>query len=344
MRIIFVSEYFYPRKAGGEIWSWELCSGLVKKGHKVTVLTTQFDNSPQKETVKGVKILRLVKTTRNEQNRVVRKISLERFIRQVKLYMQKNIKSVDIIHTIAYNTNVPISEFAKKHKIPCITSVHSYFGKNWKLFLPIKVYVQYLEKKHLKKDKSSFIHVPSEYLRRQIKKDTGKDSIVIHNWLPEHFPTPKKLHNTILFVGSLEEIKNPLACIDVAKRLKKELLVIGTGSLKNKMEKKAKEAHIKCTFLGTLSSDETLSYIGGTSLLLVPSITESFSLAALEAVAQGTPVSGTPVGIIPELPHVKFPPKNLPKRVSKNIQKKIREQHTKEHAIEQFEDLYKRIL
>lgn len=314
LRILFVSEYFYPRTAGGEVWSWELCTSLAAQEHEVTVITARFDDSPEDETVKGVHILRPTGITPNEQQRFRRRLSARKLQSEVRAYIAMHKESIDIVHVMAYALNVQVSRAAQEQGIPCITSVHSYFGNQWRKISPAGFLLQRLERSAIQEDRSQAIHVPSKHMQKRIREDTGKETVVIHNWLPDEFPKPKRLpKSTCLYVGSLEEIKNPLACIDATKRLKAKLIVIGTGSLEVEMRKRAAQEMIDCEFLGNLPPQETLAYIGGASLVLVPSITESFSLVALEAVAQGTPVSGTPVGIIPELPGViAFPPRAIP--------------------------------
>jgi glycosyltransferase involved in cell wall biosynthesis len=347
LRILFVSEYFYPRAAGGEVWSWELCTSLVKAGHEVTVITGTHDPSlKEDDRVQGVRIIRKAAIP-DVGRRVARWLAARKIEREVKRYLEERREQVDIIHTMAYALSTQVSRIAQKHRIPCITSVHSYFGRDWSKaasgFVP--TIVRIYEKHIIKSDRSAVMHVPSKYLQENILNDTGKTTIVLHNWLPDKFPKPQKLvKGTCLFVGSLEKIKNPLACIDAVGNLKgARLIVIGTGSLDGEMRKLAAKRSIDCEFLGSLPHDETLAYIGGASLLLVPSINESFSIAALEAVAQGTPVSGTPVGIIPELPGAcSFPPTQIPQRISEATQRSVRSTFAKEKILGEITRLYLR--
>jgi D-inositol-3-phosphate glycosyltransferase len=345
LHILFVSEYFYPKAAGGEVWSFELCAALAHRGHKVTVITTNHGGLKQEEVVGGVRILRPVRTTGKEQSRIRRKIAILALLRQVRRFVERNAERIDIVHAMAYTMNVGTSRIALQYGIPCVTSVHSYFGKDWQHNAPMRMVLGYLERSALIEDKARIIQVPSKYMQQRIKDDLGKKTTVIHNWTGARFPKPKALApNTCLFIGSLEPIKNPLAAIDAAKVLGAQLLVIGSGSLEQDMREAVKKAGLKCRFIPAVSRDDALANIAGSSLVLIPSITESFSLVALEAVAQGTPVSGNPVGILPELPGViPFPPSAIPARLSPDAQEKARQQFSKEKAIEEFERLYKKL-
>lgn len=336
--ILFVSEYFYPRAAGGEVWAWELCRELTKRGHKVTVITCRHGHLREEETAEGVHIMRPVQTY---HFRPIRRVATMLLARHVSRYLSTH--KPDVIHVPAYTMNVPVSKMARERGIPCITAVHSFFGDDWRSISPFWHFLRWLERKVIIDDRSRTMHVPSRYLRKRIKEETGRDSAVIHNWLPERFPKPKRFAQpTLLFVGSLERVKNPLACIPVAKRLGMPLVVIGSGSLEEELLRDAGRAGIDCAVLPHATREQALAAIGGAAMVLVPSVTESFSLVALEAVAQGTPVSGNPVGILPELPGVTaWPPKRLPGRLPAAAQRQVRERFSLKRAADSVERMYR---
>jgi len=59
MKILVVLTYYRPHTSGLTIYAERLCKAWVKRGHQVTVLTSQYDNSlPQNETVDDVRIVR----------------------------------------------------------------------------------------------------------------------------------------------------------------------------------------------------------------------------------------------------------------------------------------------
>jgi glycosyltransferase involved in cell wall biosynthesis len=60
MRILTVLTYYRPHTSGLTIYAERLAKALVKRGHQVTVLTSQFDKStPMEETQAGVRIRRV---------------------------------------------------------------------------------------------------------------------------------------------------------------------------------------------------------------------------------------------------------------------------------------------
>jgi len=60
MKILTVLTYYRPHTSGLTIYAERLAKAFVKRGHQVTVMTTQFDPSlPREEIMDGVKIVRI---------------------------------------------------------------------------------------------------------------------------------------------------------------------------------------------------------------------------------------------------------------------------------------------
>ncbi len=65
MRILTVLTYYRPHTSGLTIYAERIARALSRRGHSVTVLTSQFDkNSPLEEMVEGVRVLRVPVVTR----------------------------------------------------------------------------------------------------------------------------------------------------------------------------------------------------------------------------------------------------------------------------------------
>src|SRR5262245_31632020 len=60
MRILTVLTYYRPHTSGLTIYAERLARAFIKRGHEVTVMTTQYDPSlPREEVMDGVKIIRV---------------------------------------------------------------------------------------------------------------------------------------------------------------------------------------------------------------------------------------------------------------------------------------------
>ena len=106
-------------------------------------------------------------------------------------------------------------------------------------------------------------------------------------------------------VSNLRPVKRILDVIrifnKVQQKIPSKLILVGEGPDKEKADLLAKELGIEDRILFLGKSDEILKILCLTDLFLLPSETESFGLAALEAMASKTPVISTNTGGLPEV-------------------------------------------
>jgi N-acetyl-alpha-D-glucosaminyl L-malate synthase BshA len=159
----------------------------------------------------------------------------------------------------------------------------------------------------------------SEFLREETVRDFGvpRDRIrVIPNFIdtkrydrarqPCHRNTlAKGGEKLVMHVSNFRPVKRVTDVIDVfaglAKRVNARLVLVGDGPERPRAMERAEELGIErqVTFLGKHASvDELLRCC---DLFLLPSESESFGLAALEAMACGSPVVASRIGGLPEV-------------------------------------------
>ncbi len=88
---------------------------------------------------------------------------------------------------------------------------------------------------------------------------------------------------------------------EVQKEIPSKLLLVGDGPDREKIDRLCKELKIKEKVLFLGNSNEVNKILCYSDLFLLPSQTESFGLAALEAMAARTPVISTNSGGLPEV-------------------------------------------
>ena len=111
MNILFVSEYWHPRgQGGGELSGMLLAESLVKRGVRCTVLTSWFDGLERDEIVRGVRILRVLKTGDNPGS-IKGNVGRLGFDRSVKIQVEKfcSMEDVDIVHSLNVTSMVGVS-------------------------------------------------------------------------------------------------------------------------------------------------------------------------------------------------------------------------------------------
>lgn len=107
----------------------------------------------------------------------------------------------------------------------------------------------------------------------------------------------------LIFIGRLEEDKNPDMVLDLLKALdtpNTEVLFVGDGSQREKLEKRAKSIFSQqVKFLGTVPDAGV--YLAVSDILIQPSRSESFSLAVVEAMAMGVVPVAFKIDSLPEI-------------------------------------------
>ena len=109
----------------------------------------------------------------------------------------------------------------------------------------------------------------------------------------------------LVHVSNYRPVKRVLDVVEIFERVRREmpvrLLLVGDGPDRGKVERRCRDCDTcdQITFLGNLAMVEDV--LAGADLFLLPSETESFGLAALEALSCEVPVVATDVGGLPEV-------------------------------------------
>jgi len=109
---------------------------------------------------------------------------------------------------------------------------------------------------------------------------------------------------TVLYVGRLEQEKN-LACLIEALALVKDaplrLVLVGDGSLRGDLERRARAAGVEAAFLGVVPHGQLPDHFRAADCFVLPSLTEGNPKALIEAMACGLPCAASARGGIPSI-------------------------------------------
>jgi glycosyltransferase involved in cell wall biosynthesis len=117
-----------------------------------------------------------------------------------------------------------------------------------------------------------------------------------------------KTETVISFVGRLSNEKNPLAFVNIAKKVQTELpnikikfVIAGDGPQTDQVKNAIKRLKLENSVILTGAIDNVPDLLNDSYLLLVPSTSEGIPFAILEALAMCVPVISTSVGAITEV-------------------------------------------
>ncbi len=227
------------------------------------------------------------------------------FKKTMKILKKNNLK-IDLIHAHFTWTNGYVGSKLKKYlNVPFILTVHE--NSNW-FFEEYysnneQIYSAWREADLLIRVNKHDIPLLEKYNPNTIFIPNGYDPMVF-------FPIDKnvaklKLHifddKIILFtLGNLIEQKGHVYLIDAMEHICKTrndiiLFIAGEGKLRSSLEKQIKNKKLEhfVKILGYVSSDEINYWMNVCDFFVLPSISESFGIVQLEAMACGKPIIAT---------------------------------------------------
>ncbi|MBH2024454.1 MAG: glycosyltransferase [Flavobacteriales bacterium] len=134
---------------------------------------------------------------------------------------------------------------------------------------------------------------------------SGEKGVVIYNpvSVPETFPKVVNSKFSIVYVGRLEKVKNVATLIKAFAKVSddsKELTLVGDGRERESLEILVGDLGISDKVHFTGFSSVPSRYLCNAQLFVLPSFSEGFGIAAVEAMFLKIPVLCTNVGGIPE--------------------------------------------
>lgn len=210
----------------------------------------------------------------------------------------------EVIHAHIFSAGVPAILVGRRYRIPMVITEH------WSGFPQREL--TWIEKNLAKfaMNNAQWILPVSGSLQRGIEAYGIKGRFrIIPNVVDGalFFPGGKKERHVrpqrILFVGSLKPVKGLAFLLHALARLRRRLDewhldVVGDGPARREYETMVEESRLseKVVFHGTKSKREVSEFMRKADLFVLPSLAETFGIAAAEALATGLPVLATRCG------------------------------------------------
>ncbi len=188
-------------------------------------------------------------------------------------------------------------------QVPIVAVVHEWRAIRAKVDEERRL--RYLRAAQLGLDSVAAVTFPSEHTSRLGREELGlrypQRSQVIPNPLQEAFVDPAieigGERRGVAFVGSFNDRKNPIALIEAAAESGFELTMQGRGPLEAELRERVAELGIEERVIfppyveppGHVAA--VIDVMRSSELVCLPSLSESFGLVQIEALATGTPVA-----------------------------------------------------
>ncbi len=302
----------YPTYGGSGVVATELGKGLAQKGHQVHFITY---SQP-------------ARMDRFHENLFYHEVSAPDYplfehapyetALASKLVDVVRYEKLDILHVHYAIPHASVAYLAKKillsegYYIPVITTLHgtdiTLVGRN-PSYAPVVAFSI---------NKSDGVTAVSESLKQDTLSffDLEKEIKVIPNFIDFHrFKKSNKDHfkkaiapngeKILIHVSNFRKVKRVGDVIDVFKqvyeKIPSKLLLVGDGPERHSIEQRCREIGLchEIRFLGKQDAVEELLAVA--DLFILPSESESFGLAALEAMACQVPIISTNTGGLPEV-------------------------------------------
>lgn len=341
MKILMVNKFYYI-KGGSETYYFSLKRQLEKMGHVVIDFSMKdeknFDSPYSNYFVNNVDYSRnasIKSKIKMASNIIYSKEAKEKF----ELLVQNEKPDIVHLHIFQHQISPSILDVCKKYNLPTVYTAHDLkmICLNYKMMHHgsicedckdghlyhcalnkcvkdsfsksiINVFEGYIHRCRKSYDAIDYIITPSYFYRRKfIEFGVQADRVIyIPNFLDRDNPKVNENNNSkkyLLYFGRLSEEKGIFTLIQAMEKIDMDLYVVGSGPLKEGINKYIKEHNMtNIKMLGFKSGQELVDIVGNAKAVVLPSEWyENGPYSAIEALQVGRPIIGANIGGIPEL-------------------------------------------
>lgn len=198
------------------------------------------------------------------------------------------IKQFDYIHIATEGPiGVEVRRLCKKYKLPYTTSFHTNFAEYLDPLVPKTLTYEYLKWFHKRSKK---ILVPTKTTKDKLSKIGFKNIEVWGRGVNQNIFNIKNIKKydipTLICVSRISKEKNLESFFKIELPFEHKKIIIGDGPLLNQYKKIYKDVD----FLGKMEHEEISYHLNKSHVFVFPSLTDTFGIVIIEAIACGLPV------------------------------------------------------
>lgn len=306
MRILVLNHEFPPVGGGGGRAAEDICRGLAKRGHDVSVLTSHMKGLPHEEKRDGYRIVR-ISSLRIQPYRASF-LAMAAYVLS-GLWAGHHLIRIfqpDVIHVhFAVPAGVVAWWLSRLTGIPYVLTVHlgdvpgGVTEKTSVWFRWVYPFTRVIWR-----DASHIVAV-SEFTRSLALKNYNEEIQVIPNGVDVNTLKPEciRLNNPprIIFAGRFMPQKNPLQVIQILSQLRElqwQCVMIGDGPLASDVKRAVVDSGLQSRFqfTGWVGGVEVLNWFNRSDILFMPSLSEGLPVVGVEALSKGLAIVASQVG------------------------------------------------
>lgn len=306
LKIAIFTDNFLPGVGGTENATLYLARELTKQGHSVLVIAPHYKKENDKDF--SFQVIRKKSIKIDKNNYYALPFGNKKIIKQIESF------NPDIIHCQTQASMLSFAlKYAKKHKIPCVSTIHTKFSYAYQNAVHSKCIVNAMLKNIGKKlKKASVVTAVSYSMKKEfeqygfvdnfnvIKNGAVFDLNAINTCSPSIAQQKfnlKSNENILLFVGHISKIKNLDFIFESLDRLYEKtndfkMIFVGSGDGDTYFQKLAssKPYHDNIIFTGNITDRSLLlSMYACAKIYIFPSIFDNDSLSIIEAALLSVP-------------------------------------------------------
>jgi glycosyltransferase involved in cell wall biosynthesis len=302
MNVAMHCVYFPPEVGGLESHVYYLCRGLVKKGCRVSIVTSRSQPElPAHEVVEGIDVWRTWLPRRDSLGWAAHggwstpRLTLA-------------ARGADVVHAQAFQSVLPGVVAKTANRIPLVSTWHtSHFLKRARSPFWRPIFQRLLAWSDYNLAASTEIAGVAEGLAPGVSVEpltNGVETDIFHRCEPS---LPAAARRRVIVPRRLFE-KNGVeffirAMPLIVERVNIEAVIVGDGPERDHLEELVGSLGLadRVQFLGARRHDEMPGLLSSAELAVFPSLMEATSVAALESMACELPVAASNVGGLPEI-------------------------------------------
>ena len=306
MRILVLIHEFPPIGGGGGQVAKDICEGLVKIGHQITLITAHLKGLPRRETIEGVQVIRQPSLRRETYMADLLAMGSYIFLSLWPALRLVRTWKPDLIHV---HFAVPAGALAwivsRLTGIPYLLTVH--LGdvpggvpektENWfRWFYPFTPTIW--------RDAAQVVAV-SNFTRGLAQQHYPVEVGVIPNGVDLRRLDPGEIQvgapPTIVFAGRFVPQKNPLRLVHTLAELRDlpwRCILMGDGPLREEIEREIcqNDMQERFTLPGWITPNQVKDWLQKGDILFMPSRAEGLSVVGLQALALGLAIVSSRAG------------------------------------------------